>query len=97
MELCGNTWNGGLVPYQLRGSTKKRGARPGNEAYKYNSTTNQCWQGDRACLSKKLLYNRYNMAGIGVTMEGAQPNPTRGHTRFVFVQKKEVLVPVSRC
>ncbi len=45
---------------------EKEGENPGIEAYKYNSTTRQCLQGDRACSSKKVLYNGYNMAGIGV-------------------------------
>jgi hypothetical protein len=42
----------------------KEGGHPGNEAYKYNSTTNQCLRGDRACFRKNVLYNGYNIRGL---------------------------------
>jgi len=44
---------------------KKRGEHPGNGAYKYNSTTSQCLQGDRAYFPKKVLYNGYNILKTG--------------------------------
>jgi hypothetical protein len=56
-----------LRPGQRAGGLwKKGGAHPGNEAYRYNSTTNQCLQGIVHVLRKNVLYNGYNIAQTGI-------------------------------
>src|SRR5260221_2274204 len=43
---------------QARRLGKRGGAHPRKRLYKYNSTTNQCLQGDRACFSTKAFLHR---------------------------------------